>query len=204
MTDINESINPVVTDANDIESLRKAWHAVEVDRDKLEKTNRKLESHLHSERRETIARELVRNYREALIPCFAVILLSPVVYFVLHTPIWMAALYLGYGIVMSAVYLSMMWYVGNFNFYSLPVKEALEKVVKLRMYQRRILLWGFAGLIPVLAPLLYFLSLNPNSAVLTGAIVGGLIGLAIGIAKELRFFRNSRRLLRELQTTDED
>lgn len=183
-----------------LDKLRETWKNTPVNTEYLDEAARKVSVNLDSHRSDSLARKLARGYYNCLLASLAVIVMAFPMYFIVDLPLWMCVLYGFFGVVMGAVYLSFAKYISRSGFICLPVVEAMERAVRIRMFQRRILICGSVLAVIVLVPLMmYFYNLPDGGATFWGGVAGGVIGGSIGVYKEICFFRTSRQLLNSIR-----
>lgn len=182
-----------------LDRLRESWKNTPVNTEHLDAAHRRVEEQLHSRRSVGIARKLARGYYTCLIASLVVVVLSVPLFF-LGLPLWLCILYGGFGVVMGVIYFLFARYISRSDFLTLPVVPAIERAVRIRMLQRRILLCGGVLCLLVLVPMLkFFYDWSAGHEPFWGGVVGGVIGGCIGCYKEYRFFKTSRQLLRSIQ-----
>lgn len=184
---------------NALDKLREAWKNTPVSTEYLDEVARKVSGNLETRRFDSLARKLAGGYYKCLAASVAVIAMSMPMY-ALGLPLWLCVLYGLFGVVMGVVYLLFARFISRSNFLCLPVVESLERAVRIRMFQRRILICGCALALLVLVPLMAHLYNMPDGgASFWGGVTGGIIGASIGVYKEICFFRTSRQLLNSIR-----
>lgn len=185
--------------ALDLDELRNSWQTLSLRVDNLEATNRRLAKELCSERATSVQQRLARSYRFMSVWGFVLLPLAFPLYYVIDMPAWLCVLYAVFGILMGLIYLCFASYISRSNYVSLPMVDAVRHALRVRMMQRRILVGGLVMGLVVIVPFFWILFGKEDPVPFYGACVGGAVGLAIGIQKELKFFRLSRQMLAELR-----
>ena len=181
----------------DFDLLKNKWQSVSLSSEHLDATNRRMAHELCVRRASSIQHKLARSYRRFSAFGFVLPLLAPLL-LLLKLPVWLIVVYGAFGILMGAIYCSFARYIDRDDYFMLPIVDAVEHVIKIRMRQRDILIFGTVFGIAIIIPLfISFYHFDPST--LWGGIAGGIIGGWIGLKKELKFFRMSRRLLAELK-----
>lgn len=184
----------------ELEELRNTWQALSIRVDRLERENRRMARRLCAERATGMQQRLASSYRRISVVGFLLPLLAPLLVIELELGIWLGIVYAVYGIAIGVADLIFARYISKSDYISQPIVDAVAHAVRIRMWQRRLLLFGIAGGVPVLVLLFMSIIDDGNGSGLLGAIAGGIIGLAIGVVKERKYFKMSRQILAELRS----
>lgn len=188
----------------ELEELKNKWQQLSIKVEHLEATNRRLAKELCTRRASGVQHRLSRSYRWMSLWGLVCVLLAPFLFYVIHLPFWMMIIYGLFGIIMGGVYMYFSIYINRCNYILLPMVEAVRHALHIRRLQRQILIFGIVCCLIVLVPFMTLVYRMDDHAAFYGACIGGVIGLGIGIYKEVRFFRMSRQLLAELRNFTED
>jgi len=177
---------------SDINDLRSLWQKCDVRIDTLEKRNAELTRQLRAQRLTSQKSKVVRNYRLSgivgisspawLLPMTDILPLSAVT----------IVLYLVFMLGFGSLSLWFSHYISKTDLYSLPVADAVRRMLRIDTIRHRAKMAGWICCIPVVA--LLFMDMSINSFGLFGGIVGGIIGAAIGLGID----RRNRRIIRSI------
>ncbi|MDE6276584.1 MAG: hypothetical protein K2M06_00570 [Muribaculaceae bacterium] len=189
-------------DEDTLERLRASWKNTTIVGTQLNEAAARVEREAAGRRSMGIAHKMAKDYMRLLWIAGLVVCLSVPLRLV-GAPLWICVVYGVFGLVMGCIYYSFARYIRKIDFMSLPVVEALEQAVRIRMLQRRILVAGIVlGLVVVIPLLMFFYELDLNGSgrsTFWGGVAGGVIGGIIGFCKQLHFFRSSRKLLKTIE-----
>ncbi|MDE6311941.1 MAG: hypothetical protein K2L96_09035 [Muribaculaceae bacterium] len=184
-----------------LEQLKKSWQSTSVSESRLEETAERVRAVAKKKRKSMgIARKMSRDYLRISLLGVIVMLLALPLYYVIEAPLGLCIFYGIFGLIMGSLNAVFGLYIRNIDFMGLPVVQAIDKALLIRRMQWTLLAFGICLGLCLLIPLgMVFWDLPEGRSVFWGGVAGGIIGLAIGISKERKFFRQSRALLRALQ-----
>lgn len=183
----------------DIEQLKTTWRSMGDHIDKLEQENRRMAKELAAGNAKTAQERLAKTARRSIDCAVLLPLLSPLIYYYLDFPLWIAVLYASFGILMGIANLVLYNTIIKNDYMSLPLVEALASAVKIRRTLRNVRVLGIClGLGITLS--LVFETLDRNeSAILGGLITGFICGAIIGLRKWMEQTKLTRDIIRELR-----
>lgn len=188
-----------MNDSDSLDHLREIWKKAPINTARLDSNARSIEGELGRSRPAGYARILARDYNRMSWFALIVIAMSVPLKFI-GCPMWLCVVYALFGLCAVVWNFFLARYISHIDFMTLPVVQSIEKAVRIRMLQRRLLLLSSVLGILVIVPLLkFFYEAEPEHSMFWGGVVGGVLGLIVGVRKEILFFRRSRELLRSLQ-----
>lgn len=183
---MNQDLNP------DIDSLRALWQRSSVRIDALERRNAEPHAPLRAQKLTSEKTQVARYYRF----CGIVGLSSPLWFLPMARILPLSVLTIViYVVFMIATGIFAIWffrYISRTDLYSLPVADAVRRMLRIDTIRHRAKIAGWICCIPVVALLLMDMSFD--TPMLVGGIVGGVAGGAIGLAID----RRNRRLIRQI------
>ena len=183
-----------------LEELKNDWKALSLRLSTLEETNRRLAHQLWSDRARNQTQTLARSYRRlaALGFSFPIIGLS---FIMLDCPIWTYVIYVIFGLVAACMDLWLARFMTRTDYLSDTLVDAMRHAVMVIRYQK-ILTFASWCLMPFLMVPLFISLYHHAESAFYGGIVGLLIGLPLGISKDLKYFRQSRAILATLREAE--
>ncbi len=176
----------------DINDLRSLWQKCDVRIDTLEKRNAELTRQLRAQRLTSQKSKVVRNYRlSGIVGISSPAWLLPATNILPLSTLTIVS-YLIFMLVFGSLSLWFSHYISKTDFYSLPVADAVRRMLRIDTIRHRAKMTGWICCIPVAA--LLFMDMAINSFGLFGGIVGGIIGAAIGLGID----RRNRRIIRDI------
>ena len=183
---INKDNNP------DIDALRALWQRSSVRIDALEDRNAELMRRLQAQKLTSKKTQVERYYRFCGI--FAVA--SPLWFLPITDILPMSALTIVlYLVFMIAAGIFSLWfarYITRTDLYSLPVADAVCRMLRIDSIRHRAKIAGGICCIPVVALLL--MDMSVDTPMLVGGMVGGICGGIVGLAIDCR----NRNLIRQI------
>lgn len=180
----------------DIDDLKNNWRNFTPPETPSEQETRKMALDIARGRVLGSQRRLARHYVESGIAALCIIALSPTIFTVLGLPLWSAAIYAFFGILLTAINFSLVYHINHAHYLSLPVVSALSKIVALRSRLQTLHIAANILSISIIAMLVAQAVFAANGYAL---LIGFAIGIAIGIPIDILRWRRSKRLVRELQ-----
>lgn len=180
---------------NDLEELRRVWQKTRLNDSRLEDDNRRMAERIVGGRVATTQNRLASHYRTSFFGGLLLPIISPFIFYVLDFPIWVAALYAFFGLVMAAVNISFSRYIESCRFMSEPVVKALADAVTIAKRQRLIRAFGISCGLVICVTMFYYGFESSEWAIIQGLCIGMAVGLVFGYIK----FRHLSRLVRTLQ-----
>lgn len=194
-------------DEQTLERLKASWKNTTISGSQLDEATARAEREAAGRKSMGIAHNMARDYMRLMWIAGLVVVLSVPLRF-MGAPMWTCVVYGVFGLVMGGIYYSFARYIRQIDFMGLPVVEALEQAIRIRMLQRRILATGIVLGLVVIIPLLMFLYdadiSGGGRSTFWGGIVGGILGGIIGFRKQLHFFRSSRKLLKTIEEAKDE
>lgn len=179
----------------DLDTLKNKWQSLSVTPGPLERDNRRIADRLARGKAAGAQQRLARYHRNMGWKGFFLPLISYFLVATLHFPIWLAAAYGAFGVIMCAANLWLAQKIKTTDYINMPVLSALCAVIGIHKLQRRIRTFGMCvALLIVCSMASEILNANDNMLVISFAV-----GLAIGAVIAIVQYRHSRRLLSELQ-----
>ena len=175
----------------DLEQLRNTWQKARVNSELLETDNRKLAESLAAGRAQTARDKLAGYYRRSFIVALLLPALSPVLDF----PVWIAAVYASFGVVMGILNLCFSNYIKRCDYLAQPIVSALADAVKIARYQRYLRSFGISMGGALIATMFFDAVDHSEFHIIIAFIVGLVLGVIIGIIK----FRWMSALTRQMQ-----
>lgn len=179
----------------DLEQLRNTWQKARVNSELLETDNRKLAESLAVGRAQTARDKLAGYYRRSFIVALLLPALSPVLVKVLDFPVWIAAVYASFGVVMGILNLCFSNYIKRCDYLAQPIVSALADAVKIARYQRYLRSFGISMGGALIATMFFDAVDHSEFHIIIAFIVGLVLGVIIGIIK----FRWMSALTRQMQ-----
>ena len=180
---------------DNLDLLKEQWKHIADHTSNLEDANRRIAANLSTNKVTSIQDRLARRvschgYMGLILPA-----LSPLVYYVLHLPWWIALFYALFGIAMSIASVMLAEYIRADNLTELPVAQAIRRACKIKVRQQKIRLSGIiAGCVLLVAMAITL----PGGPERESIVFGGAVGLSIGLAIGLRIYVINTRLTRRL------
>lgn len=172
--------------------LRALWQKCNVRIDFLEQRNAELTRQLRAQRLTSQKSKVARYYKFSGI----VGLSSPLWFFPMAGIINLSGLtiiiYIVFMLGMGAMSLWFANYISKTDLYSLPVADAVRRMLRIDTIRHRAKIAGWLLCIPVAA--LLFIDMAVDTSMLAGGIVGGIIGAAVGLTID----RRNRRIIRRI------
>ena len=176
----------------DIDALRALWQKSSVRIDDLEERNAELMRQLRAQKLTSKKTQVSRYYRFSGI----VAVTSPLWFLPMARMLPLSTLTMCvYLLFMIAAGVFTLWfarYITATDLYSLPVADAVRRMLRIDSIRHRAKIVGWICCIPVVIPLLMDMSFD--TSMMIGGIVGGVAGAAIGLAID----RRNRRLIRQI------
>ena len=180
---------------DNLDDLKKQWQEMSAKLDKLDDANKQLSEQLSKSHVATYQETLSRRIRLTSIVGFLLPLLSFVLYFEIHLPLWICILYAVYGLLMGAVWLWYSYFVGHVSLLSLPLKEAYQRAIKIKERQTQLRILGVVSGVIVLFLLGYYI----DPGLWIAFLIGAVLGLIVAIIKAISAARLARKMVESLQ-----
>ncbi len=187
-----------------LEELKQNWHKARVNNEMLEADNRRLVSQLATGRAQTARDKLSRYYRRSFICAILLPAFSPMLVSALGFPLWIAALYALFGVVMGVINLWFSNFISRCDYTSVPTVEALEKAVDIARYQRYIRSFGISsGGALIVTMFVHALDKSEYHTVIA-FVIGLCAGIVIGVFKYRRMSSLVKQMQDELKSLVEE
>lgn len=183
----------------DIEQLKSTWRSMGEHIDKLEHENRRMAKELAAGNATTAQVRLAKTARRSINCAIFLPLLSPLIYYYLDFPLWIAVLYATFGIIMGIANLLLYNTIIKNDYMSLPLVEALASAVKIRHTLRNVRILGVSLGLGIILSLIFDTLDRNESAILVGLITGFIGGTIIGARKWVEQTKLTRDIIRELR-----
>ncbi len=187
----------------DLEELKRQWQQMSIKVDELSRANDRLADRLAGERVKSMQDRLASNIRRISMFGLLLPILAPMLYAVLHLPMWVCVAYAMFGILMMIVNRMFVRFINSSRLTELPVVDAIERAMVIKIRQQRIRWFGVCMGVAIIALLFYSLPDGNNTEILIGGAVGLLIGGAICVKQACDNARLVRRIINSLRE-DED
>lgn len=165
----------------------------------LEADNRRLAEKLAAGRVKTAQSELVKYYRRSFVGALMLPLISPMLVNTLELPVWAAAIYAIFGVIMACLNLSFSRYIKRCDYTSYPVVTALAKAVKIARYQNYIRAFGLSTGGAVIITMFAIAFDNSDYHLVAAFIIGLIGGCILGIIKFRRMSALTKQMQEELK-----
>lgn len=183
---------------DNLDELRHQWQRLTPASDALERTNRQLGermAHAHvSSHQQLLARRIGRrSWLGILLPA-----LAPLLVVALNMPVWFAVVYAVFGIAIGVAMQRLSRYIKEKNLAEMPVAEALERAVRIRLWQTRLRTVDvFCCLLLLLGFGVILCEHNPD--MIPAVVIGAVCGFAYAIPTAIRNASLSRKMVEELR-----
>lgn len=179
----------------DIEQLRHTWQHASFKAADLDSDNRRIAGRLAAGRAQSAVVKLFRYYRRASIQALALPVLSPVLYFEIDLPLWIAAIYAFFGIVMAALLSTFARSISTVDLTSIPTVKAMQLSLDIKRRQRLLRCFSISTGVFIIISIFFAIIDTDETSVLWGFFIGLIIGGILGIKRYL----DANRLIREMQ-----
>lgn len=183
----------------DIDQIKEQWKRIDTRTDLVDQLNHDILSCKRYKRRLSLTDKLRRRYLFSLIVCcVAPLLMLPLSHFIdIPLPLFIA--YPAFFVVMGVLNLILYLKLGRISVTDLSVKDALVKATRFSVLRRRIECLGVLMALPLVVYLMWIFRLAGNEGLYYGGWIGAALGVAVGLAIEIRTSRDIRRLKDELR-----
>lgn len=183
----------------DIDEMRQNWSRMNLRLEQLEEANRALLHERSMAGKESTRNRLLRQYTVRTILCFVLIpVIVPQLTLWLGCPVWYAMLYgvgfLTFGLMTN----SERRMIKDIDLSRMSVREVMKRVRAIEQVRRRHMITGYVIGAIILIPLIYFIYLINDRAMIIGCWVGAVIGLLIGLMVKKR----CNELLKRMREND--
>lgn len=191
--------NRDIEQSDSLDLLKQQWKQLAARADKLEDANRRLSERLAKSKVTSLQEMLATRIDQWGRVGYALPLLAPAVYYIIHLPWWYCLLYALFGLVMAWTAMWFAGYVREKRLTVLPVAEALERAVSIKLIQTRMRMFSFVTGMVLLVVGGFLLPESEREHIVLGGITGLVVGLAISIPRCIANARMARRMVEELQ-----
>lgn len=183
----------------DIDQLRTAWQQHSPAGTDLDMAERMARAAATGRLRSS-SQKLSQYYRRSNIAAFALPVLAPLLVTVLDLPVWVAAIYAFFGVVMAAMNLLLARFIDDTDICSLPVVTALAAVVAIRKRVVRHKIFGICAGMSVIASMFATAIDNSPQSVIFSFTIGLMIGIVIGVRRIRKVFALISQMESELHS----
>ncbi len=184
----------------DIDNLKSAWQSLSIQSPDTAFDSRAIGRRMAKVNPGGTQRRLADFYIKSGIFSLCVIALAPMIYTMINFPIWVAAVYGLFGLILAILNFSFSRYVLKYDYISAPVVTSLSRVIELRKRQRYLRIFGIICGICVLASLFAYAVAPDNEPILYGMLFGLAIGIPAGIVRWRKEFEITRRMQQEVRS----
>ena len=185
---------------DNLDLLKQQWKQLAARTDKLEDANRRLSERLAKSKVTSLQEMLATRIDQWGRVGYVLPLLAPALYYIIHIPWWYCLLYALFGIAMALTSVWFAGYVREKRLTILPVAEAVERAVSIKLIQTRMRMCSFvAGMALLVLGGFLLPEVEERESVVLGGITGLIVGLAISIPRCIANARMARRMVEELQ-----
>lgn len=145
-----------------------------------------------------------RKYILSIAFSVLVMMLAPVLHRELEAPLWICWIYFAYGAFMFALNATIYFYLNARALPLMPTSQAIVLAIRiLNISKIRIAAGCMTGVL-VIGTLFYFFIQTGSIEALWGAIIGLLLGGAIGAYKTIGLFKELKKVVRRLTEIEND
>lgn len=185
-----------------IDELKTQWQELRLRVDKLEDNNARLAHQLAAGKAVNYKHQLAKTFQRGIVVSCVLPILAPLVVTVLNFPLWIAICYALFGVIMVCGNIWIRNYIMKADYMSLPVLQALENAINLKLRMRRLRILSVTIGSGVILSMLVEIIYKTDTAITTGFVVGLVIGTILGIIKWREQSRLSRQIIEELRNAD--
>ena len=186
------------TMTDNLDELKRQWQSLPSHDDELERTNRELGERLLRGKVSGTQQQLARRVERRSLVGLLLVVFAPIIYWELHMPLWYALCYGAFGVAMGAAQQCLARYIKGGRLAEMPVVEALERALRIGIWQKRLRMTGIlAG--AVLLFLFFYILTDQSRELLVGAILGLVVGLAIAVPMARKDISLARKLVDDLR-----
>lgn len=185
-----------------IDELKSQWQELRLRVDRLEDNNIRLAQQLAAGKAVASKQQLATTYLRGAITGMILPVIAPLLVTLLEFPRWIAVCYALFGLIMSVANLCMRSYILKADYMSLPVIQALENALNIKLRMRRLRFVSMSMGAIVIASIVFELLDKNDTYMSAGFVIGLICGLFIGIIKWRQQSRLSRRMIEELRNAD--
>ena len=180
---------------DNLNKLKQQWQQLSDRNKSLNEANLRLAEKLAHKATTSLQERLSQRVSRTGWIALLIPLISPLLYFELNMPWWVAVLYAVFGILMSWKAFSFSLYIQDSYLIDLPVADAIKRAsdIKIRLNRNE-----FLGIVLGFILLCIMALTIPDGPEHTAIIVGGTIGLVIGSAIGIRLYMSNMRIARDL------
>ena len=182
-----------------IEQLKYTWRQMGGRIDKLESENRRMAKKLAIGKAMTAQRRLAKTALRGVFAGLLLPILAPLLYYYLGFQLWITILYGFFGIVMSAANIIFYRSIMKSDYMSLPLVNAMMSAVRIRTNLRNIRILGICMGLGIIFSLIFDSIERYEISILSGMIVGFIIGAVIGLKKFREQTALCKAIIRELR-----
>lgn len=183
-----------------LNKLKEIWQQNEPSVDSLEDVNRRFSTCLSRTRVQSLQENLYKRTLRTGYIGFILPLLSPLLFFVLHLPVWFAIVYGIFGVVAGTMSSVLAEYIKRFDLMALPIEDALLRAASIR---RKMLIQQISDStlgVVLLATMLFQINILPDRLpLMVGFFIGLALGMAYSIPKMIKNFRIIRQMMDSLK-----
>lgn len=185
----------------DLEQIKDEWRSLIIENEALRQKNLELTRCLATQRVTNNQQKLARSYRVGYFgfsfPLFAFFL-----YRAIDASIALCIAYGLFGIVVGCWDLWFRKFVKQINYLAVSTVEALTHASKIVLYQNRATIVCFIAAAILLTDIFYEMSLFGDYSIVTGGVIGAIVGGIIGTKKCIKNHIRARRMLSELKSIE--
>lgn len=189
---------------DNLDDIKSKWQSIKIDNDSLRLANKRLSDELRRRPVESLQDRLARRIFRNCILAMVLPLLSPILYISLNMPMWLTIFYAAFGVMMCGLQSLLYRYIKQEQLTLMAVVEAIERAVHFKIYQLRIRLVGMIVGMTLVTGIFVYLVDADDLAALYGAIVGLVVGLALGCYKFYTDLAISKKIIKSLEEIEKE
>ena len=185
--------------ASDLDLIKQQWQQLSVKVDNLEQANERLSDQLARTNAKSFQERLAGRVKRISWAGLLLPVLAPMLYYSLQMPVWMCFVYAIFGIFMCILNRRLSTFILSKNLMEISATEALQHATAVRLYQKNVRILSAILAILLLFGMYYVLPPSEHqSYILTGGVVGIILGLAFAIPRCITNARLARRMAQSL------
>ncbi len=186
----------------DIESLKKSWHEMRSELDRIDELDSRLVNELGGNKVVAIKSRIIRRFVLMAIISFISVLIVPEVISGLGFGSSIQLIYLAYFAIIGVMNVVLIYMVKRIDLSILTMCEALRRVVALQILRYRFKQVAYVMMLPLVLFMFYFLY-NDSVFLFVGGVAGAMIGVVSGYRLD-RIMSSEIRRLKEILSNELD